>query len=75
MLQINSLEMYKAGFVSIGFSKKEGEDYDETLYPVYFYQRTSSRYVDQASVRDKLGVVQKKFSPVVRSDVFPSRGK
>jgi hypothetical protein len=26
-------------------------------------------------VRDKLGVVQMFFSPVVRSDVFPSRGK
>jgi hypothetical protein len=42
-----SIEMYKAGFVSGGFSQQEGEDYDETLTPVAkrSVHRATTRYM------------------------------
>ena len=55
------LQMYKAWCVSRGFSEQEGEDYDETLTQEYFYRRIGKRYVDQASIRDKIGVDQMSF--------------
>jgi hypothetical protein len=75
MFKINILDMYKALFVFIWFSLQEGEDYDETLSPLYWYWWTCSRYVDQASFKDNLGVFQMFLSPIVRIYVFPSRGK
>lgn len=32
-----NIDKYTTTFVSIGFSQKEGEDYDETFYPVARY--------------------------------------
>ena len=73
MLQIVSIEKYKARFVACGFSQKEGIDYEETFAPVARYTSIISVLSLDAVMKWKINQMDVKtafLNGVVEEEVY-----